>query len=70
MTLYVRRHGRNMTHEKSLVALNMLRVFKKALDRQRAAEDGGESMVVPPSDPSRDGALVNEPTAGGGANPA
>jgi hypothetical protein len=39
VTLHVRRHGRNMTHDKSLVALNVLRVFKKALDRRRAAPD-------------------------------
>lgn len=37
VTLLVRRHGANMTHGKSLVELNALRVFKKALDRQRAA---------------------------------
>src|SRR5262249_42086689 len=30
VTLHVRRHGRNMTQDKSLVALNVLRVFKKA----------------------------------------
>jgi hypothetical protein len=43
VTLHVRRHGRNMTQGKSLVQLNMLRVFKKVLDRQRtgAAEPGG-----------------------------
>jgi Glycosyl transferase family 2 len=37
VTLHVRRHGRNMTHGKNPVALNMLRVFKKALDRRRGA---------------------------------
>lgn len=37
VTLHVRRHGQNMTMGKSLVELNALRVFKKALDRQRAA---------------------------------
>jgi glycosyltransferase involved in cell wall biosynthesis len=37
VTLHVRRHGQNMTAGKSLVELNTLRVFKKALDRQRAA---------------------------------
>jgi len=42
VTLHVRRHGRNMTHEKSLVALNTLRVFKMALDRRRAVARDGE----------------------------
>ena len=37
VTLHVRRHGRNMTHAKTLVELNMLRVLKLSLDRQRAA---------------------------------
>ena len=36
VTLHVRRHGLNMTHEKTLVELNMLRVLKKSLDRRRA----------------------------------
>ncbi len=36
VTLYVRRHGGNMTEGKSLVELNKLKVFKKALDRERA----------------------------------
>ncbi len=36
VTLYVRRHGGNMTEGKSLVELNMLKVFKKALDRERS----------------------------------
>ena len=35
VTLYVRRHGGNMTEGKSLLELNALKVFKKALDRQR-----------------------------------
>ena len=35
VALIVRRHGRNMTHEKSPVELNTLRVFKRALDRKR-----------------------------------
>ena len=35
VTLHVRRHGENMTHEKTLVELNMLRVLKKSLDRKR-----------------------------------
>jgi glycosyltransferase involved in cell wall biosynthesis len=38
VTLFVRRHERNMTSGKSLVELNMLRVFKLALDRKRARE--------------------------------
>jgi glycosyltransferase involved in cell wall biosynthesis len=37
-TLLVRRHGGNMTHGASAEALNPLRVFRKALDRRRAAE--------------------------------
>jgi hypothetical protein len=36
VTLHVRRHGKNMTHEKTLVELNMLKVLKKSLDRRRA----------------------------------
>ena len=39
VTLLVRRHGRNMTQEKTPVELNMLRVFKKALDRKRGDRD-------------------------------
>lgn len=35
VTLHVRRHGANMTAGKSMVELNALRVFKKALDRKR-----------------------------------
>lgn len=37
VTLLVRRHGDNMTVGKTLVELNALRVFKKALDRRRQA---------------------------------
>jgi hypothetical protein len=37
VTLLVRRHGANMTAGKTLVELNALRVFKKALDRRRMA---------------------------------
>jgi len=37
VTLLVRRHSDNMTRGKSLVELNTLRVFKKTLDRKRAA---------------------------------
>ena len=37
VTLHVRRHGKNMTHGKTLVELNMLRVLKMSLDRQRQA---------------------------------
>jgi hypothetical protein len=36
VTLHVRRHGMNMTEGKTLVELNMLRVLKKSIDRQRA----------------------------------
>ncbi len=36
VTLYVRRHGHNMTEGKNIVELNKLRVFKKSLDRMRA----------------------------------
>ena len=36
ISLFARRHDRNMTRGKSLLELNALRVFKKALDRQRA----------------------------------
>ena len=35
VTLLVRRHGQNLTGGTSLVELNTLRVFKKALDRKR-----------------------------------
>lgn len=70
VTLHVRRHGRNMTHEKSLVALNVLRVFKKALDRRRGVEGGGESVPAASPTPSRESVLVNEPAADGWANPA
>lgn len=35
-SVIIRRHGGNMTHGKNLVQLNVLRVFKKALDRRRA----------------------------------
>jgi len=35
VTLIVRRHGKNMTHDKSLIELNQLRVFKKSLERMR-----------------------------------
>lgn len=35
VTLYVRRHGKNMTEGKNLVELNALKVFKKSLDRMR-----------------------------------
>ena len=34
-SLLIRRHAGNMTRGKSIVELNGLRVFKKALDRQR-----------------------------------
>ncbi len=35
VTLFVRRHDGNMTRGKSLVELNTLRLFKKAIDRRR-----------------------------------
>ena len=38
VTLLVRRHEGNMTRGKSLLELNTLRLFKKALDRQRQGE--------------------------------
>ena len=38
VTLHVRRHDHNMTGGKSLLELNTLRVFKKALDRKRQRE--------------------------------
>jgi hypothetical protein len=38
VTLHVRRHGQNMTTGRSMVELNVLRVFKMALDRKRARE--------------------------------
>jgi hypothetical protein len=37
VTLHVRRHGRNMTHGKSPIELNMLRVVKMSIDRQRSS---------------------------------
>ena len=36
VSLLIRRHAGNMTRGKSMVELNVLRVFKKALDRQRS----------------------------------
>jgi hypothetical protein len=36
ITLFVRRHGKNMTKGKNLVELGVLRVYKKFLDRTRA----------------------------------
>ena len=39
ITLFVRRHGANMTEGKNLVELNLLHVFKKALDRRRAVQN-------------------------------
>jgi len=35
VTLHVRRHDQNMTRDKSLVELNVLRVLKRSLDRRR-----------------------------------
>ena len=37
VTLIVHRHGHNMTADKTPVELNMLKVFKKSLDRKRVA---------------------------------
>lgn len=37
-TIIVRRHSENMTEGKNLVELNVLKVFKKALDRKRTIE--------------------------------
>ena len=39
VSLLIRRHGANMTRGKSIVELNTLRVFKKALDRQRGRQE-------------------------------
>lgn len=36
ITLFVRRHGKNMTRDKSVVELGVVKVRKKALDRMRA----------------------------------
>lgn len=44
VTLWVRRHGRNMTHGKGPLELNMLRAFKKTLDRRRAREGGDPAL--------------------------
>lgn len=41
VTLLVRRHEANMTRGKSLIELNTLRLFKKAIDRQRQAGGHG-----------------------------
>lgn len=38
VTLYVRRHGGNMTHGKSAAELNPARIIKNAIDRRRAAQ--------------------------------
>jgi GT2 family glycosyltransferase len=43
VTLLARRHDANMTRGKSLVELNALRVFKKALDRKRAISASPDS---------------------------
>jgi glycosyltransferase involved in cell wall biosynthesis len=45
-TLIVRRHAGNMTRGKSMVELNVLRVFKKALDRKRS-EGAGDPSANP-----------------------
>jgi GT2 family glycosyltransferase len=49
VTLFVRRHGQNMTHGKSMQELNLLRVLKRALDRKRSAA----------RDPAGDGVLAS-----------
>lgn len=49
VTLYVRRHGNNMTEGKNLLELNKLRVFKKALDRLRSDEGEGVVKQIWPS---------------------
>jgi glycosyltransferase involved in cell wall biosynthesis len=40
ITLLVRKHGQNMTHRKTLIELNMLRVLKKSIERKRAEAAG------------------------------
>lgn len=47
VSVIIRRHGGNMTQGKNLVQLNVLRVFKKALDRRRQAP-GGHPAPSPP----------------------
>lgn len=46
VTLFVRRHGGNMTQGKNLVELNALKVFKKSLDRLRH----GKTVKVEPAE--------------------
>ncbi len=41
ITLIVRRHGKNMTHDRSALELNNLRLFKKSLDRMRVRQRAG-----------------------------
>ncbi len=43
VSLFVRRHERNMTRAKTVKEVNALRVLKKALDRRRAAAASGGS---------------------------
>jgi hypothetical protein len=45
VTLLVRRHAQNMTRGKSIVELNALRVFKKAIDRRRARDAGAATSA-------------------------
>jgi glycosyltransferase involved in cell wall biosynthesis len=54
VTLFVRRHAGNMTRGKSLVELNQLRLFKKALDRKRTHDAGAQNagILVPHGDQS------------------
>ena len=46
VSLYVRRHGKNMTEGKSLVEMNTLRVFKMARDRRRAQREEATSQAT------------------------
>jgi GT2 family glycosyltransferase len=39
VTLFVRRHGENMTEGRSIVELNKLKTIKRAIDRKRALEE-------------------------------
>ena len=45
VTLFVRRHEGNMTRGKTMAELNPLLLFKKALDRQRAAQPPGDEEL-------------------------
>ena len=43
VTLFVRRHGENMTEGKTIIELNKLKTIKRALDRKRAAKQALDS---------------------------